>query len=152
MTRVHTWHLDDMVEGQSCILKARIVTDAGTRISSLGGGSSVAATAVDVQVYDVTGNPPHALQNATTAVAVATAFTSDATGYLTWPYDGTGYNFLVVIPAGTGALFTVDWIGGHTYKLEVKVTTAATIEPGAQLEGPVSFIATVFVEPAYGQT
>lgn len=155
MSRVPVYEFGNLIEGQSLILKARIVTDVGTRVSSDGAtAATVAATEVEIKVWDVTGDPPHSVQNATTTLAVATAFTSEATGYLLtgWETDSIGYNLLIVMPTGDGTGFTVDWKGGHTYKVEVKISTAATINPGAQLEGPISFIGRLDCEPAYGQT
>lgn len=157
MSRVPVYEFGNLIEGQSLILKARIVTDVGTRVSSDGASSTVAANEVEIKVWDVTGDPPHSVQNATTTLAVATAFTAGATGYLLtgWETDSIGYNMLIVMPSGTGALFTVDWKGGHTYKVEVKISFAngvATINPGAQNEGPISFIGRLDCEPAYGQT
>lgn len=154
MSRAPVFEFGHLVEGESLILKARLVTDIGTRISSDGASSTQTATGVDIYVYDLTGDSPNTIKNATTALAVATAFTAGATGYLTtgWETDSTGYNFLVVMPAGSGAGFTVDWLGGHSYLVEVKVTTGATINPGAQAEGPIIFKGVVHCEAALGQT
>lgn len=152
MSRVESYVFGPIYEGQNLPIKARIVTDAGVRVSSDGDGSTtVPATAVEVKVYDVEDRPP-VLKNATTAVAAATAFTSQATGYLNWVTDSEGYNFLVVVPIGSGSGFTVDFLGGHTYRVEVKVSTAATINPGAQAEGANVFVGHCFVEPMLGQT
>jgi hypothetical protein len=153
MGRIAAYELGNIVEGQSLILKARLVTDIGTRISSDGASSTIAATGIDVRVYDAADTPP-VLKNTTTALAVATGFTAGATGFLTtgWETDSTGYNFLVVMPTGSGAAFNVDFLGGHTYLVEVVVTTAATINPGAQAEGPITFTGRLYVEPALGQT
>jgi hypothetical protein len=153
MARTPYYEFGDLAEGQNLIVKARITTDLGTRVSSLGGASSIAATGVTIKVFDVTrpAGPP-VVENATTTLAVTTAFTTDAVGYLLdgWETDAVGYNFLAVIPDGTGAGFTVDWKANHSYRVEVTVTTGATINPGAQLEGPISFSGIVFVETGLG--
>jgi len=140
-------------EGQNAIVKARITTDAGTQVTSDGLSSTVQATAVAVKVYDM-GTSPATLLNATTALAVGTAFVTAATGYLTtgWDLDSDGYNFCAVIPDGDGLAFNVPWEGAHTYRIEIAVSTGATVSPGSQAEGDISFAVELKVHSMYGTT
>jgi len=146
-------------EGQSAIIKARITDDAGTMVSSDGLSSTTAATGATIKVFDQRTTPATALNGVTAITAISTPaitdlFTAGGTGYLTtgWRLDSTGYNFLVVIPDGDGSAFTVPWEGGHTYIVEITVTTAATISPGTQDEGPISFRVEVKVDSMLGTT
>jgi hypothetical protein len=139
-----------MYEGQNAIIKARLTSDVGTRLSTDG---SAVPTSVTIKVFDKQDTPATVL-NATTTLAVATAFTTDATGYLTtgWTLDSTGYNFLAVIPDGDGLGLNVPWEGGHTYRIEVSVASSITINPGTQNEGPVTFAVELKVHSMLGVT
>jgi hypothetical protein len=136
-------------EGQSAIIKARVTTDGGDRFSTDG---TYVPDSVTVKVFDTRDSAT--VLNATTSLAVATAFTANATGYLTtgWRVDSDGYNFLCVIPDGNGLGFNVPWEGAHTYVVEITIATSETISPGAQAEGPISFRVEIKVDTMLGVT
>lgn len=81
---------------------------------------------------------------------VNTVIPADAGAYLTegWSRDSTGYNFLYALdPVVLGTSNQGgDWIPGHLYDFEARVTTDAVTAQGAQIEGVLWVRAQIQVE------
>jgi len=137
-------------EGQDLIVKARVVNDAGTRISEDGASSTGTVSAASFYVYDLNSSTPDTALNGTTAIDIAGAggtFTTGAEGYLTtgWDKDGTGYNFAHTVVDGTD----VTWLGGHRYRIDYVIAHNGTISPSGASEGDIRFSVEVHVKAGY---
>lgn len=133
-------------EGEAALVKARVTTDAGVALSRDGAASTALASAVSIDIYDLTAG---GVLVTSVAPAVADSFTFGATPWLTtgWRKGGVGYNFGANVEDGD---VTGGWKGGHTYKLEIKVSYTASPALGGGSESPQVF--PVLVEVLTGGT
>lgn len=99
-------------------LTARNGTGSATGVSGEGNWIKQAdISAITCKSFDMTNDPDTATTQTITSSAI---IDTPVTATTLWTVDSTGYNFLWDAPASIFAT------GGHTYQIEVKVTTTGS--------------------------
>lgn len=128
-------------EGQTVMLRARLAGLEGTLLT-------IAATsAITWNVYDLTSATPTIPVATNSGTVTIGNVITNTPSTADWPFENTGWNFTLGLPAGSGSN-QVPWKAGRRYEVVVTVTNTLTSGPGgAWLDGPFKLVWAVAPRP-----